>query len=738
MDTPSPSAFPLWTHYRRATVAFAVAVAVVGALGLLSLVRLRATLAVGDEARQTVQALRTIEVVLGRLRDLEAGQRGYLLTGDEGYLEPYIAGRARLPRDLRRLRRLLGSDPDQAVRMLQLEPLVAQKVTELELSLARRRTQGADAAMAIVRTDFGKGTMDAMRVMLTDMAREERARLRDQVAERARDARSTATAGLLGSAMAVLLLVGSVLLLRRQVMERELAERATRESQQRLLVTLSSIGDAVIATDTAGRVTFMNPVARQLTGWSDVDAKGRPLIDVFDVVNETSRARVENPVDKVLREGRIVGLANHTVLVARDGHELPIDDSAAPIRDGDGEIMGVVLVFRDVSDRKAAEETRDRYEESRAANQAKDDFLAVLSHELRSPLNAMLGWVRLLQRPDRTTETIDRATEVLERNLGTQTRVINELLDVSRIVSGRLELALRPVRLTDIVRGALDSIRVAAEGRGLTLAASLPDDATPLVVRGDPDRLQQVLGNLLTNAVKFTPSGGRVDVTVSSDAADARIVVRDTGAGIAPAFLPHVFERFRQADSSASRAHGGLGLGLAIAHSLVERHGGTITAESEGTSRGAAFTVTLPLATDQVIASLPTGIGETAAAVGDLAILLVDDDLDTLEALRLALESRGAHVRTAENVGAALAAWDAARPDILVSDISMPGENGYDLIRAIRARDGVHTPAVAITGLVAKEDRAAALAAGFDEHLSKPIDPESLVRAIGALAAAGR
>ncbi len=738
MPTPSPSPYPLWTHYRRATIAFAVAVAVVGGLGLLSLSRLRATLAVGDEARETVQALRTIEVVLGRLSDLEAGQRGYLLTGDDRYLEPYTSGSARLPRDLRRLRRLIGSDPDQAVRMLQLEPLVAQKISELELSVARRRTQGTDAALAVVRTDFGKHTMDAMRMLLTAMAREERAHLRRQVGERASDARSTATAGLLGSAFAVLLLVGSVLLLRRQVMERELAERATRESQQRLLVTLSSIGDAVIATDTAGRVTFMNPVARELTGWNDADAKGRPLIDVFDIVNETTRGRVDNPVDKVLREGRVVGLANHTVLIARDGHELPIDDSAAPIRDGDGEIMGVVLVFRDVSDRKAAEETRDRYEESKAANQAKDDFLAVLSHELRSPLNAMLGWVRLLQRPDRTTEMVDRATEVLERNIGTQTRVINELLDVSRIVSGRLELALRPVRLTDAVRVAVESIRVAAEARGLTLTATLPDEATPLVVRGDPERLQQVLGNLLTNAVKFTPAGGRVDVTVSSDDGNARIVVRDTGVGIAPAFLPHVFERFRQADSSASRAHGGLGLGLAIAHSLVERHGGTVRAESDGTGHGATFIVTLPLATDAPAVLETAHALPTAAPIGDLAILVVDDDLDTLEALRLALESRGTHVRTADNVGAALAAWDAARPDVLVSDISMPGENGYDLIRAIRARDGGDTPAVAITGLVSKEDRAAALAAGFDEHLSKPIDPELLVRAIGALAATRR
>lgn len=737
MPTPPPSRFPLWTGFPRATIAFAVAVALVGGLGVLSYVRLGSTLAAGDEARHTVQVLRTIEVVLGRLRDIETGQRGYLLTGDEAYLEPYVAGRAQLPRDLRRLRRLTTDSAEQSVRLLQLEPQIAQKVVEVDLTTSLRRDRGLDPAMAVVHSNFGKERMDAVRTILTDMARVERRQLRRQIDERAANARSTATAGILGSVLAVLLLVGSVLLLRRQVAQRDLAERATRESQERLLVTLSSIGDAVIATDTSGRVTFMNPVARELTGWNEADARGRPLVDVFDIVNETTRARVENPVDKVLREGRIVGLANHTVLIARDGRELPIDDSAAPIRDGDGEIMGVVLVFRDVRDRKAAEETRDRYLQSQAANQAKDDFLAVLSHELRSPLNAMLGWVRLLQRPDRGPETIDRATEVLERNIATQTRVINELLDVSRIVSGRLELTFATVNLTDIVRGALESIRVAAENRGLTLSQSLPDGA-PLVVRGDAVRLQQILNNLLTNAVKFTPSGGRVEVGLAATGTNARIVVTDTGEGIAPAFLPHVFERFRQADSSTSRAHGGLGLGLAIAHSLVERHGGTITAASDGIGKGAAFTVTLPLAADEVAALPAPASSPTAGTVGSLEVLLVDDDLDTLEALRLALEMRGAQVRTADNVAAALAAWDAARPDVVVSDVSMPGENGYDLIRAIRARDGGHTPAVAITGLVSKEDRAAALAAGFDEHLSKPIDPEHLVRSIAALASSGR
>ncbi len=717
------------------TAGFVAALILVAGLGVLSYARLQSTLAAGDAARRTLQVLQVIEVVLGRLRDAETGQRGFVLTGEDPYLEPYRNSRQKLPRDLNRLRRLATDDPAQAVRMLQLEPLVAQKLVELDLTIALRRQRGFDSALEIVTQDTGRTTMDAIRRLLADMAAEERTVLRTQVADRERDARQATAAGVVGSILTLLLLVGSALALRRQMERRAVAEHTTRESQERLLVTLSSIGDAVIATDTDGAVTFMNPVAQSLTGWSQAEGRGRPLAEVFRIVNETTRGTVENPVDKVLREGRIVGLANHTVLIARDGRELPIDDSAAPIRDGDGDVMGVVLVFRDVSERKEAEETRERYTRAEAANQAKDDFLAVLSHELRAPLNAMLGWVRLLQRPERTPATIDRAIEVLERNIGTQTRVINELLDVSRIVSGRLQLELGPLNLVDIVRDAVDSIRVAAEGRGLVLVQVLPEQPV-LSVRGDAARLQQVMGNLLTNAVKFTPAGGRIDVTLTHEAAGACIVVHDTGQGIAPEFLPHVFERFRQADSSPSRAHGGLGLGLAIARSLVERHEGTLTASSEGLDRGATFTITLPLASEPpALPAAPPPRMPTDTTLADVSVLVVEDDADTLEALRLALEGGGARVVTATSTAAALAAWEASHPNVVVSDISMPGGDGYDLIRAIRARDGGRTPAVAMTGLVSKEDRAAALAAGFDEHLSKPIDPDYLVRFVSALAA---
>ncbi|HEV7732837.1 MAG TPA: CHASE3 domain-containing protein [Candidatus Binatia bacterium] len=717
------------------TAGFAAALLLVTGLGVLSYARLQSTLAAGDAARHTLQVLQVIEVVLGRLRDAETGQRGFVLTGEEPYLEPYRTSRQKLPRDLNRLRRLASDNPAQAVRMLQLEPLVAQKMVELDLTIALRRERGFESALEIVTKDTGREAMDAARGILADMATEERTLLREQAADREHDARQATAAGVGGSLLTILLLVGSALALRRQMERRAVAEHTTRESQERLLVTLSSIGDAVIATDTSGIITFMNLVAQTLTGWGQLEARGRPLPEVFRIVNETSRMTVENPVDKVLREGRIVGLANHTVLIGRDGTELPIDDSAAPIRDGDGEVMGVVLVFRDVSERKVAEESRERYVRAEAANQAKDDFLAVLSHELRAPLNAMLGWVRLLQRPERTAATIDRAIEVLERNIGTQTRVINELLDVSRIVSGRLQLELEPLNLVDIVRDAVDSIRVAAEGRGLVLMQTLPEQAV-LPVRGDPARLQQVMGNLLTNAVKFTPAGGRIDVMLTREVDGARIVVRDTGQGIAPEFLPYVFERFRQADSSTSRAHGGLGLGLAIARSLVERHDGTLTASSEGTGHGATFTVALPLVSE--LPSLPIAAParvDGGTTLADVSVLVVEDDADTLEALRLALEASGARVLTATSMTAALAAWEAAKPHVVVSDISMPGGDGYDLIRAIRERDGGHTPAVAMTGLVSKEDRSAALAAGFDAHLSKPIDPDYLVRFLTTLAA---
>jgi PAS domain S-box-containing protein len=378
------------------------------------------------------------------------------------------------------------------------------------------------------------------------------------------------------------------------------SERTLREQWGFCRVTLTSIGDAVIVTNAAGHVTFMNDMAQSLTGWTLEDAFRRPLAEIFQIVNERTRQAVESPVSKVAREGVVVGLANHTVLIAKDRTERPIDDSGAPIRDRGGAVVGVVLVFRDVSERKRGEEERARLfqleqsarAQAEAANRSKDEFLATISHELRTPLTAILGWIRLVRTMPLDPAMSSRGLETIERNAKAQAQLIDDLLDMSRIVSGRMQLDVRPAELVSVVHAALDSVRPAAEAKGIRLVENLDPTAGPVL--GDATRLQQVVWNLLSNAIKFTPKAGRVEVRLERADSNVVITVRDTGQGIAPDFLPHLFERFSQAESRGART-AGLGLGLAIVRHLVELHGGTVVAESGGTDRGATFRVTLPL-----------------------------------------------------------------------------------------------------------------------------------------------
>ncbi|MBS1794453.1 MAG: PAS domain S-box protein [Acidobacteria bacterium] len=383
---------------------------------------------------------------------------------------------------------------------------------------------------------------------------------------------------------------------------RRAAESRLREQGETLAVTLRSIGDAVIATDAAGRVNFINPTAERLTGWTSAEAAGRPLEEVLRLVSEDTGQPVESPFAGVVREGVVVGLANHTLLVARDGTEIPIEDSGAPIRDAAGKIVGVIIVFHDVTARRAAEREREALLESEhaarleaeTAGRLKDEFLAVVSHELRTPLSAILGWATML-RTRRVVETeAPNVFEIIERNARAQGEIIDDLIDVSRITTGRLTIAREPVAIVPVIESAVESMRPLAEAKSLALDCALPDDDG--VVIGDETRLRQIVWNLLSNAVKFTPEGGRVELRAACRDGRIEIAVSDTGIGIAPEFLPFVFDKFRQGDASTTRPHGGLGLGLSIVRHLVRLHDGTIGAASEGAGRGARFTVSLPLA----------------------------------------------------------------------------------------------------------------------------------------------
>jgi PAS domain S-box-containing protein len=493
------------------------------------------------------------------------------------------------------------------------------------------------------------------------------------------------------------------------------------EERERFRVTLASIGDAVIATDAEGRINFMNRVAESLTGWSQQEAAGRAMEEVVVMVNEDTRRLVDNPALRAMREGRIVGLANHTILIGKTGVEVPIDDSGAPIKDVQGKTIGAILTFRDISERRRVEKERsvlagivessgdailsrsldgtieswnaaaerlfgysakeavgqpmtiitlpdkwneeldilqrlrngeriDHYEtvrvskdgkhipvsvtpsrvldrtgrmtgasnitrditaqklveeersrlldeavaarlDAEAANRAKDDFLAVVSHELRTPLSAILGWARLLSTDRLNPDAVRQAITTIERNATAQAELIEDLLDVSGMVTGKLKLSLKEVDLTEISASVLETVSPVAQTKGIQITSNI---GPPVFVRGDGMRLQQIVWNLLSNAVKFTPKGGRVDLSLVRREGEVSIVVTDSGQGIRPDFLPHVFERFEQADQSITRRHGGLGLGLSIVRNLVELHGGTVHAQSPGEGQGATFTVTLP------------------------------------------------------------------------------------------------------------------------------------------------
>jgi PAS domain S-box-containing protein len=685
---------------------------------------------------------------------------------------------------------------------------------------------------------------------------------------------------------------------------RKLAELETERALQLWHTTLRSIGDAVISTDAAGRVRFMNPVAERLTGWTPTDAAGQPLREVFPIFNEETGAVVENPVEKVLREGIIVGLANHTVLRQRSGFEVPIDDSAAPIHGPSGDIEGVVLVFRDASEEKRellrrgflseatqrlleatdykdtlaqiaqlavprladwvgvdladdstgkthhvavahvdptkvefARELGERYpadpnaptgvsnvirtgrsefypqipkamleraavdaehlrmireldlrsamivplpgrtrvlgaitfiyaqsdrrysahdlefaeelarragliierrrleEEADYANRMKDEFLATMSHELRTPLQAILGYSSMLRRG--VAREPDKALDAIERNAGAQARLVEDILDVSRIVSGKLRLSMSRVDIAGAVRAALESIGPAAEARRIRVSFDLPEELG--TIRGDADRIQQITWNLLSNAIKFTPPGGTVEVRAERTGSSVRIAVRDTGKGIPREHISTIFERFRQLDSSTTRQHGGLGLGLAIVRYLVEAHGGTVAAESEGPGKGATFVVTLPAQVDAV--TRPERAAASAASTErpllGINVLIVDDDDDARTLLAEVLGSAGATVTSAVSAGEAFALVQAQPTQILISDIGMPDEDGYSLLRRVRALPpdrGGNVHAIALTAFARPEDTRNARDAGFQQHIVKPVGPEALVEALAAWA----
>jgi PAS domain S-box-containing protein len=499
------------------------------------------------------------------------------------------------------------------------------------------------------------------------------------------------------------------------------AREALGRERQLLKTTLTSIGDGVIVTDVEGRVTFLNPEAVRLTGWTEGDAAGRELRDVFHIINEHTRAVVENPVDKVRRLGTVVGMANHTILIAKDGTETPIDDSAAPIRK-DAHDYGVVLVFRDVTDRKKAEDALRR------ADNRKDEFLAILSHELRNPLNPILLAATMLKHAGASQPDVMQLRDVIDRQARQMGRLLDDLLDISRINSGKISLRTERVDLASAISIAVEASRAQIDSLGHTLTVTTPSDL--IEVDGDAGRIAQVMGNLLNNAAKFTKRGGRIDVTLERQGDEAVVRVRDSGIGIVADQLPRIFEMFAQGDRALEGSDSGLGIGLSLARTLVELHRGTLEGSSGGRDQGSEFVIRLPIAYSPKPAE--TVVSDAVAPNGRrFRILVADDNLDSATTLGALLRRGGHQVQSVPDGFAVLESVPVFRPDVVILDIGMPGMNGYDVARRIRADYGASLLILAITGWGQERDKRLAREAGINHHLTKPVTIEAVERLLG-------
>src|SRR5688500_70299 len=532
----------------------------------------------------------------------------------------------------------------------------------------------------------------------------------------------------------------------RDITSRKRMEAALRESEGRLRAVVEATPECVKIVAPDGALLFMNPAGvAMVEAQSPAQVQGRSVYDLVAPEHRPEWGQRHARVcagERLSWEYEAVGLAGTRRWMETHAVPLPLPDGRT----------GQLSVSRDVTARRRAQAEREQLLEAERAARAeaervsliKDEFLATLSHELRTPLNAIVGWSQILSARGHADEELAEGLAVIERNARVQTQLIEDLLDMSRIVSGKVRLEVQQVELQDVVKAAVASVRHSADAKGIRLQAVLDPLAGP--VRGDPGRLQQCFWNLLSNAIKFTPKGGRVQVSLERANSHVDVCVVDSGEGIRPEFLPHLFERFRQGDASTTRRHGGLGLGLSIVKNLVELHGGKVRAHSAGAGQGSTFCIELPV----MVVHPPRAPAQRAhagtsggAAAADhpslkgMTVLAVDDQSDARELIRRVLEACGARVIVAASAREGLALVPRERPDVIISDIGMPGEDGYQFIREVRrlkSEEGGRTPAAALTAFARAEDRTRALRAGYQTHVAKPVEPTELTAAVASLA----
>lgn len=815
---------------------------------------------------QSRRVLVEIRRSLRILADAETGQRGYLLTERDEYLEPYRSATKRLEDCLGQLASYTNKDPVQSRRFQELKQLALEKMGELRETITLRDANRRDEAINLVLSGVGKHAMDKIRAVVDAMESEENHSLDERSAASANAINRTTALFTLTTSAGLLLILGASLLDRREQATRAKASEEIRRSEAWLSTTVTSIGDGLIATDELGQIRFLNPIAEVLTGWSSREAVDKSMSSIFRIINETTRQPVENPIEKVLEGGVIVGLANHTVLIARDGTEIPIEDSAAPIKDERGVVVGVVMVFRDVTEKRRQEialvrsaeqfqqladampqivwtarpdghldyfnkrwfefsglpreegrdegwqsllhpddlprclevwsesvrtgtpyqiefrlhdRKTDRYRwhlvralaardrssgivkwygtctdiedqkqieealrsakiEAEEANKAKDRFLAVLSHELRTPLNPILLATTSMLEKGARPEDFRPNLELIRQYVNLQARLIDDLLDVMRIVRGKMPLHWDVADAHHLIRQAINICRSDVLSKGHKITVDLA--ATHSYINTDPARFQQVLWNLIKNAVKFTPPNGLITIRTMNvndpDGKEGRLVieVQDMGIGIEPEILPRLFNHFQQGEATITRKFGGLGLGLAISKGIVEGHGGSITATSAGKGQGTTFRIELKVLPE------PRPQSKTKQEPKDdstlpchpCRLLVVEDEPATRRLMGRLLEGLGHKVMTADTLESALNAVDTTGFDLIISDIGLPDGSGLELMHQIVLRSGP-IPAIALTGYGMEEDIQRSRAAGFTAHLTKPIDfmkLEAMIRQI--------
>jgi PAS domain S-box-containing protein len=524
-------------------------------------------------------------------------------------------------------------------------------------------------------------------------------------------------------------------------------EKHAHENRERLAEIVDSSDDAIVSKTLNGFITSWNRGAERLFGYSETEAVGQHITMIIP----PERLAEEDDILARLRRGEKLDHFE-TIRQTKDGRRLNISLTVSPIRDTRGRVIGASKIARDITERKLLEEERTRAAERvraalRTADEAsrlKDDFLAMVSHELRNPLNSIVGWAGLLRAGKLDDAKIEQAVAAIFRASQVQDQIIGDLLDISRIVSGSMRLDVRPLQLTEVLEEAVTTITPTADAKQIRLQMTLDPFASALA--GDASRLRQVFWNLLSNAVKFTARGGQVQVISRRVNSFIEVVVTDTGIGIDPAFLPHIFERFRQADSSASRQSSGLGLGLAIVRHLVELHGGTVWAESKGKGQGSSFSVRLPTTIALGVSSKDDGMrsmteqvlpADDVPSLHNLKVLVVDDEPAAREIASTVLGQANAEVRLAESANKALEILDQWQPDVIVADIGMPEVDGYEFIRRVRKRSleqGGAIPAAALTAYARTQDRLRLLSEGYQMHVPKPVQPAELVTVVASLA----